>query len=136
MKHLTFLCSGQKNQTKSVTMRRARSTSSLMSTGSSCLMNRSIIESAQPLSNQRLKKTLDKTIDTSHVVVTPRVCISNNLEIKFASKAGYYVNIGYSLCHRKKSYCNMTLLSTRNFGISCDSIRTTQHISIATQSHN
>ena len=44
-----------------------------MSTGSSCLLNRSIIDSAQPLSNARLRKTLNKSINTSQVVVTPRV---------------------------------------------------------------
>lgn len=58
--------SPQKSRPKSATIRRSRSTSSLMSTGSSCIQN------AQPLTNQRLKKTLDKSIDTSHMVVTPR----------------------------------------------------------------
>ena len=61
-----------KPHSKSAPIRRARSTSSLMSTGSSCLLNRSVIDSAQPLSNARLRKTLNKSINTSQVVVTPR----------------------------------------------------------------
>ncbi|CAG2227404.1 unnamed protein product [Mytilus edulis] len=61
-----------KPRPKSTPIRRSRSTSSLVSNGSSCLLNRSTIDSAQPISNSRLKKTLNKSIDTSHVVVTPR----------------------------------------------------------------
>ncbi|XP_063421810.1 coiled-coil domain-containing protein 177-like isoform X1 [Mytilus trossulus] len=61
-----------KPRPKSTPIRRSRSTSSLVSNGSSCLLNRSTIDSAQPISNTRLKKTLNKSIDTSHVVVTPR----------------------------------------------------------------
>lgn len=65
--------SSPKLRSKSTTpIRRARSTSSLVSTGSSCLLNRSIIDNAQPINNARLKRVLNKSIDTSQVVVTPR----------------------------------------------------------------